>query len=875
MIFLRPWLLILFALILSGGPVFAADSKEQRAYSAAKDAFQDEMWGRAETAFAQFIQKFPDSTNVIRAVLLQAQAQFKQGKLPQLVALLQSRKPAAGNLADQYEYWIGEAQFAANNFSASAQTFDSLAAAFPESPLKLRASVESASARVQLADWAGVENFLQDTNGIFQKALQLDPGNDLISRGRLLLAQARFARDDFNGATQILDSINPQTLAPELDWQRFYLITRIKVQLNDLDGALAASTNLTRVSGTGRDAELRSEGVILHGEVLEKSGRAADAIAAYRENLAPEVPAEKQQKAILKISELASAQKDFSDAEEALQKFVAEFPGSMAAETALLTLGELHLKDFAESAQTNQLAQASAALDQFLRAYPASAWEGKACLDRGWCEWFAGNFSASLGDFRTAAEKLPPSEDLAVARFKLGDALLAHNNFSDALTNYRSVLNDFPGFPAVTQKLAARAFYQSLRADLELNDLAGARDALVQILKNYPDSDLADSGTLLLGENLSALRQPADARGLFLKFEQQFTNSVLRPQIELAIARTYEQEEDWTNAIAEYENWVRTFPTNAMQAQANYALGQAHFYAGNETNAFVLFTNFVVRFPTNELAPLAQWWVAGHFFSAADFVNAERNYKAIFQNTNWQETVFQNTNSQTSQLFWQAQLMAGRAAVGRLGYSDAIGYFITLVSDTNCPPEPGALARLAWGGALMRLEADTNNPLANFQKATNVFGQVVQLWPTNEFGLEAWGEIGDCDLQLSDYDGATNAYAQIFNSPAANVSVRSQAQIGFGIALEKKAAPAAGPMQNELFQAALDNYLAVFYETNLREGERSDPFWLKKAGLQALGVMETLQQWPQAEKFFLRLEQRLPQLKDSLEKKKSVLPGKS
>ena len=83
---------------------------------------------------------------------------------------------------------------------------------------------------------------------------------------------------------------------------------------------------------------------------------------------------------------------------------------------------------------------------------------------------------------------------------------------------------------------------------------------------------------------------------------------------------------------------------------------------------------------------------------------------------------------------------------------------------------------------------DTNNPLANFQLATNVFSQICQLYPTNELGARAWGEIGDCDLQLANYDAATNAYAQVVNSPFANIAARSRAQIGFGIALEKKAA---------------------------------------------------------------------------------------
>ena len=129
-------------------------------------------------------------------------------------------------------------------------------------------------------------------------------------------------------------------------------------------------------------------------------------------------------------------------------------------------------------------------------------------------------------------------------------------------------------------------------------------------------------------------------------------------------------------------NWLKDFPTNALRPQADYALARANYQAGNETNAFVLFTNFVAQFPTNELAPLAQWWVADHYFrlGGTNYVDAERNYQMLYQNTNWQGSPLVYTN-----LAYQARLMAGRAAMGRQGYKDAIDHFTSLTSDTNCP----------------------------------------------------------------------------------------------------------------------------------------------------------------------------------------------
>jgi tetratricopeptide (TPR) repeat protein len=341
--------------------------------------------------------------------------------------------------------------------------------------------------------------------------------------------------------------------------------------------------------------------------------------------------------------------------------------------------------------------------------------------------------------------------------------------------------------------------------------------------------------------------------------------------VELAVARTYEREQNWRAAITNYANWLENFPANDLRPQSVYSLAWANYQAGNETNAFVQFTNFVAQFPTNTtLAPLAQWWVADHFFRAGDFVNAERNYKYIFQNADWQGTLPANRTN----LFYPAQMMAGRAALARGGYPDAIGYFTGLTDDTNCPAALALSASFAYSSTLMLMPpTGTNSPLANFQKAANVFGQIALANPTNESGALAWFYLGDCYLQLTNYDAATNAYAQVINSPSAGISARSRAQIALGGALEKMAALAAGEAQTVLRQLARDSYLDVFDTSNLQDGEVADDFWVKKAGLQALSLVEQLgTSGPDGINGLIdHLERLFPQAKESLEKKRAAL----
>jgi len=234
--------------------------------------------------------------------------------------------------------------------------------------------------------------------------------------------------------------------------------------------------------------------------------------------------------------------------------------------------------------------------------------------------------------------------------------------------------------------------------------------------------------------------------------------------------------------------------------------------------------------------------------------------------------VYQNFSTETN-LIYPAQLMAGYSAVARQDYNGAIrDYFGKLEENTNCPSDLRVQATFAHGDALMHWEPDnTNSPLANFQRATKVFGWIVQLNPTNAAAARAWIQIGDCDLQLGNFDDATNAYAQVVNSSAANISARSQAQIGIGIVLEKKAEQLSDGDKKAILQLALNNYLDVFDTAiNPPKKEKADAFWVKKAGLQALPLIQSLGA-AAPDGFIDEMEKLLPQLKESLEKKRGEL----
>ena len=160
------------------------------------------------------------------------------------------------------------------------------------------------------------------------------------------------------------------------------------------------------------------------------------------------------------------------------------------------------------------------------------------------------------------------------------------------------------------------------------------------------------------------------------------------------------------------------------------------------------------------------------------------------------------------------------------------------------------------------MTTDTNN--LNLQQATNILSQLCPLAATNEAGALAWSEIGDCNFQLGAFDAATNAYAQAFNSPVAGEELWCRAKVGLGIVLEKKAEGLHDEDRKILLRQALNHYLDVV-------DLKSDAFWVKKAGWQALPLIGLVENNDAKQNFFNRLEVLLPPLKDALEKKRAAL----
>lgn len=869
---MRQAILCCTAFFLLGAEVLClrgADA-ETRAFERA-DAFRrDKFYETAEREFAAFAARYPASPRIAQALLLQAQSALAQKKYAVALNLLSTNMANAAGIADQFQFWIGRTHLEAGKLAQAADAFALLASRYTNSPLRFEATIEEAKARFSLKQYSRVIELLRE-GGVSQPELPSALNADLLTEGRLLLAEAFFEQGDFARAERSADAISGDTLAAKPKWRRDYVRAKSQFRAQQLNIALGTASNLVSTAGLTRDAALESAATALHAQILEALGQPEAAIEVYDRNQRPEVPLERVREALFKTVQLSVAQGQLTNGLARLEIFLTNYPAESGSDVALLTMAELQLKQHqfqtsgtngavvpAVIGGTNLLAEAVTNCDRVLHDFTNSAFAGQAQFVRGWALLAQGNKAASLDAFRSAAGTLPWSEQQAVARFKVADLEFQSGEATNALRDYRRVLGEYASLRRVQSELVPRARYQMLLASLRARDLAAAHEAIEPIMRAYPVNGFAEHTLLLYGQTVDELESPASARKVFSRFIEHYPDSLLRPEVGLAIARTYERERDWPAAIAQYDDWVTAFATNDRLANAEFSRALANRQAGRDSNALVLFTNFIARFPKNPLSAHAQGCVADYYFNAKQFEEAERNYQRIFQNTNWPVT----------ELSFKARLDAGRAALMRPSFDNAVEYFTNLVKHPGpCPDSLRVQALFAYADAVRTY--GSTNAVERFSRARQIF-EVIELDYRNDpLVPRAWGEMANCSLQLGvvdpgNYLDALKYYEKVTNSTA-SLSSRLEATVGIGnvqrqqarLAREKGAAAEA----DAFLKSALENYLNVVY--GIYDGEQPDPFWMKEAALKAAEIAESQNRWDQARNLYQRIIDKVPALKSN------------
>jgi len=638
-------------------------------------------------------------------------------------------------------------------------------------------------------------------------------------------------------------------------------------------------TNVLNRALATENPELIADTRALAGSMLEQLNRPAEALAAYEPNLQKDVSPKWRAQALARVVDLAQASGGPASALQKLELLSSQQLDEPARDLVQLTMGELRLRLFRDlpptersdparysPAASNHLFGALRHFTNLVTVFTNSPYAGKAWLDRGWCHWELAQWPDAATAFAEASRRLASGVDRAKAVFKLGDSQFQLAQFDAALTNYARVAREFGDVPEVKEGLLDQAYYQMIQSAIRTGNQAEAESAVNALLAQFPGNFYAERGLLLVGQFLIDVRNPARSRDVLENFSNRFQDSILAPERERAIARTFELEENWPEAVAIYDRWLARFTNHVSRPVAEFDRAFALSQAGNLTNALAGFTNFVSHYPENPLTPKALVWIGNHYDNHQEYAPAEFYYQLLFSGpyyTNWPVT----------RLTYQARIFASRSAFQRQLYGDAKSYLTKLLNLTPCaaggdasavtnccPRDIYAEGLFAFGDVFSADPAQEE--VQRFGTARTAFERLVNEFPESPLVPSALGRMGEVNLQLGAFEGATNAFLACMNHPEATVSDRSRAELGLGRTFERLAESRPASEQAPLLVAAREHYLNVFYQRNLdnERGEIPDNTWIQQACELAARLAIRQQEWANAARLYERLREMLPVL---------------
>ena len=121
-------------------------------------------------------------------------------------------------------------------------------------------------------------------------------------------------------------------------------------------------------------------------------------------------------------------------------------------------------------------------------ARPEETANEKAAFDAALNKFRASDYAAAQAGLRAYLQKYPQSNRRIAALYWLGNSDYALRNYRSAMRNYRSVVAQAPNHERAPEALLALSACQ-----VELQDTAGARATLEQLIKSYPRSEAAQA----------------------------------------------------------------------------------------------------------------------------------------------------------------------------------------------------------------------------------------------------------------------------------------------------------------------------------------------------------------------------------------------
>ena len=427
---------------------------------------------------------------------------MQDGDYAAAIAAMDQAAEAAGAPRDYLGYLKGRALLLEKKYDEAVATFEGLEKQFPQSPWVRRARFGKAVALARKGDFRGAEQIYR-AEAVY--LLSLDRKQEIAA------IYLEFADSYFK----------PPKEEQKPDYQKsldFY----------------------TKALEVGPKPEKQAEIELLVARCQQELGKLDEAVKLY-DAFAQNHPDNKLDiEARFRLGECLLAQGKLKEARRAWQDLLAKYPDDPSQRIAGATFGLSRTWRIPEPGSDEELSLGVAALEAFLKRFPADKLSGEAHLDVARSYLHRGRHEDAVVSLKRflSDEKYRDREEVPDARHLLGRSYQLQKKFTEALATWREYLANHP---------AHKAWSEVQQEIINTEYLMGQEEF---------DAKRYDAAGKLFREFLA--KNPLDARG---------------PRILLLFGRMDAARKKSDEAIADYRRLVSKYPGTDEASDAQFSIG--------------------------------------------------------------------------------------------------------------------------------------------------------------------------------------------------------------------------------------------------------------------------------------------------------------
>ncbi len=639
-------------------------------------------FAQAAASFVALADEFSDNSMTPEALRLAALCLHRSGDYATSLVLCKRFKAVDGEAAaDRIAFLVGENYFFMNNAEAAVPAYRSFLSDYPNSE-------ESASARMRLGMVFHGQERWSEAAAEFQQLNAVE--GPLFAQAKFLLGDAYFELEQWDSAIQALERFAQE-------------------EANEPN----ADTALFKAA-----------------QAHERKQDTAQAIARLNQLLSKYPRSPHEAPALVELGRLQYESEQLSDARQALRRVVRRHADSTVRPQADYYLGWIALTE----------TKSDEAIEHFGRVvaegsdHPLAA---DARLQRGLLLVETGKFAAGKNDLDTFGKSFPNEARLDQSRFYGGIASVGEENWEDAVSRFRVVIDQHPD-----SAFRERAHYESAWAEKNAGENARAMDQYKALLTRYPDTDLARSAAFELAELEFEAEDYASVRKRLTTLLPKLEPGDLRARVQYRLAWAQLSAGEGLTAAQTFEAMLSNSPPDNLVAMASFQAGEARLKLREYAQAETHFGR-ALEAPSNEKIIERILLRLGEAQGLVGrWAESEQSYTRLV-------TEFPN-----SPLLRRAQMGIGWSLENQEKFTDAIRQYRTVVMGGE-RDETSARSQFQIGECLLAAK--------QFDEAIKAFIQLEVNYGYPEWGSKALLEIGRALEEKEDRDGALSRYREVLN----------------------------------------------------------------------------------------------------------------